>query len=192
VSPIPNLSRFTATVAGRGLSLWIAVQALSQLEALYGKNGAETIINNCDSQIYYRQSSQGTAEYLERCLGKESRFAHSQSLHQGEEKSQGLSEQAISLMTAQEVKQLSDQDILGFYSNRPPFKARRMDWRAYELLRQRRGLPPPPLLALPGLKDSLPHRGETQSDPPSWRLSRDLTARDSSILRTNGFGKSAT
>ena len=156
------------------------------------QNGAETIINNCDSQIYYRQSSQGTAEYLERCLGRESRFAHSQSLHQGEEKSQGLSEQAISLMTAQEVKQLSDQEILGFYSNRPPFKARRMDWRAFPILRERRALPPPPLAALPALKDTLPDRGETQSHPLSWQLSRDLIRRDSSILRTNGFAKRVT
>ena len=106
VTPIPNLYRLAATVCGRGISLWIAVQALSQLEALYGKHGSETLINNCDSQIYYRQSSQGTAEYLERSLGKESRFAHSQSLYDGEEKSQGLSEQAVSLMTAQEIKQL--------------------------------------------------------------------------------------
>jgi type IV secretory system conjugative DNA transfer VirD4/TraG family protein len=135
VSPIPNLPRFASTVCGRGMSLWVAVQALSQLEALYGKHGAETLIKNCDTQIYYRQSSQGTAEYLERCLGKQSGFAHSQSLHDGEEKSQGLAEQAVALMTAQEVKQLDYTDIVGFYANRPRFKAKRMDWRSFPVLK---------------------------------------------------------
>jgi type IV secretion system protein VirD4 len=188
-SPIPNLSRFSATVCGRGVSLWIAVQALSQLEALYGKHNAETIINNCDSQIYYRQSSQGTAEYLERSLGKESRFAHSQSTYQGAEKSQGLSEQAVPLMTAQEVKQLSPEDILGFFANRPPFKARRMDWRAFPALRERRAIPPPPLSPLPALKDHPVDRGESHPFASSWQLPPELTRRGRPAPAGNGLPK---
>jgi type IV secretion system protein VirD4 len=190
VSPIPNLHRYASTVAGRGISLWIAVQALSQLEALYGKHGSETLINNCDTQIYYRQSSQGTAEYLERALGRESRFAHSQSLHDGEEKSHGLSEQAVPLMTAQEVKQLDYADILGFYANRPPFKARRMDWRHFPVLRQRRSIPPPQLEPLPAAEESLMDRGEQKLPAAdSWQLPPELTRRGRSVSTPNGFAK---
>src|SRR5205823_3378642 len=79
---IPNLHEYTTTVSGRGISLWIAIQSLSQLVSVYNKHKADTIRNNMDSQIYYRQSSQETAEYLERCLGKQSGFSHSQSLHE--------------------------------------------------------------------------------------------------------------
>src|SRR2546425_989610 len=34
---IPSLSEHAATVVGRGIYLWIAVQSLSQLEAAYGR-----------------------------------------------------------------------------------------------------------------------------------------------------------
>src|SRR5512132_1891720 len=41
--------------------------------------------------LYYRPSNHETAEYLERCLGKISQFAHSQSVRDGTHTSQGLS-----------------------------------------------------------------------------------------------------
>src|SRR4051812_8735487 len=75
VTEIPNLHLFAATVAGRGLTLWVAVQDLSQLESVYGRSRAGTIRNNMDTQIFYRQASQETAEYIERALGKQSGFA---------------------------------------------------------------------------------------------------------------------
>src|SRR5947208_4228128 len=36
---IPSLADHATTVVGRGISLWIAVQSLSQLDAVYGKAG---------------------------------------------------------------------------------------------------------------------------------------------------------
>jgi type IV secretory pathway TraG/TraD family ATPase VirD4 len=105
-APIPNLQQYASTVAGRGISLWVAVQALSQLDGLYGKHKADTIRNNCDSKIFYRQASLETAEYVERSLGRRSGYAHSQTLHSGEETSEGLSEHAIPLLTSQDINQL--------------------------------------------------------------------------------------
>src|SRR5207249_6061408 len=66
---IPSLADHATTVVGRGITLWIAIQALSQLETVYGKARADTLRNNMDTQIYYRQASQETAEYLQRSLG---------------------------------------------------------------------------------------------------------------------------
>ncbi len=60
-------------------------------------------------------------------------------------------------MTAQEIKQLQDEDILGFHRLLPPFRAKRMDWRTYPTLVQRHGIPPPVLAALPQL-----------TEPRSW------------------------
>jgi type IV secretory pathway TraG/TraD family ATPase VirD4 len=40
---IPNLARYAATVAGRGMSLWVAIQEFAQLEDLYGRYKARTI-----------------------------------------------------------------------------------------------------------------------------------------------------
>ncbi|HEX2244421.1 MAG TPA: type IV secretory system conjugative DNA transfer family protein, partial [Gammaproteobacteria bacterium] len=160
-APIPNLQQYAATVAGRGISLWIAVQALSQLDGLYGRHKADTIRNNCDSKIFYRQASLETAEYVERSLGRRSGYAHSQTLHEGEETSEGLSEHAVPLMTTQDINQLNHDEIIGWHSNRKPFRARRMDWRAFPILKQRRAIPPPQLSALPQLEESLP--------PSPWR-----------------------
>ena len=128
-APIPNLQQYAATVAGRGISLWIAVQALSQLDGLYGRHKADTIRNNCDSKIFYRQASLETAEYVERSLGRRSGYAHSQTLHSGEETSEGRSERPIPLLSSQDIALLQDEDVLAFHRNNRPLKLRRMDWR---------------------------------------------------------------
>jgi type IV secretion system protein VirD4 len=154
-SGIPNLPEYASTVAGRGISLMVFVQSLSQLDALYGKARSDDLRNNCESQIYYRPSSQETAEYLERCLGKKSGFAHSQST-QGEAKpTEAASEQAVPLLPAHTIKQLDDEEVILFHRNLAPFKARRMDWRRYRLLRARAQLPASQLPTLPPLESAL-------------------------------------
>ena len=70
----------TTTVVGRGISLWIAVQSLAQLDAVYGRARAHVLRDNVETQLYYRPSNQETAEYLERCLGRKSGFAQSPKL----------------------------------------------------------------------------------------------------------------
>ena len=107
-----------------------------------------------ESQIYYRPANQGTADYLEHCLGRRSAYAHSQTKREGTATSQGFAEQGIPLMTAQEIKQLKDEDILGFHRLLPPFRAKRIDWRTYPILTQRHGLPTPALAALPPLPET--------------------------------------
>jgi type IV secretory pathway TraG/TraD family ATPase VirD4 len=43
-------------------------------------------------------------------------------------------EQGIPLMTAQEIKQLPDDQIIGFHRQLPSFLETRMDWRHFPLL----------------------------------------------------------
>jgi type IV secretion system protein VirD4 len=150
---IPSLAEHATTVVGRGISLWIAIQSLSQLEAVYGKARAQILRDNMETQLYYRPSNQQTAEYLERCLGKRSSYAHSHTKHEGTETSEGLSEQGIPLLTAQDIKRLRDEDIIGFHRNLQPFRAKRMDWRRFPILAQRRDMPPPDLAILPPLEE---------------------------------------
>src|SRR3954453_13638441 len=151
---IPGLADYATTVVGRGISLWIAVQSLSQLEAIYGHARAEILRDNMETQLYYRPANQATAEYLERCLGKKSAYAESHTVRHGEEASEGRSEQGISLLTAWEIRQLHDEQIIGFHRRLPPFRATRMDWREVELLTSRHGLPPPVLPVLPEFADT--------------------------------------
>src|SRR2546421_1765983 len=72
---IPSLAEHATTVVGRGISLWVAIQSLSQLEAVYGKARAQVLKDNMDSQIYYRPTDLATAEYLEHRLGRKSGYA---------------------------------------------------------------------------------------------------------------------
>ena len=104
-SAIPQLYESASTVVGRHLSLWVAIQSLSQLVAIYGRYNAETLLNNMDSQIFYRQASHHTAKDLEESLGKKSEWAHSRTEHEGSE-SRGASEREVALLTAQAIKRL--------------------------------------------------------------------------------------
>ena len=58
-------------------------------------------------------------------------------------------------MTAQEIKQMADEDVIGFHRQLPPFLSTRMDWRCFPILKQRQGMPPPELSALPDLAEPL-------------------------------------
>lgn len=160
---IPSLADHATTVVGRGISLWIAVQSLSQLDAVYGKVRASVLRDNMESQIYYRPSNHETASYLERALGRTSEYAHSQTERGGESISQGLSEQGVPLLTAREISELSDTDIIGFHRRLPPFRARRMDWRHFPELARRRTLPPPSLSIIPPIRPQIPGGQVTSS-----------------------------
>ncbi len=150
---IPSLADHATTVVGRGISLWVAVQSLEQLRAEYGEARAQVILDNMETQLYYRPSGQKTADYLEHSLGRKSGYARSQTIKDGDETSQGKSEQGIPLMTAQAIKQMKDEWIIGFHRRLPPFKMRRVDWRHHTDFIQKRQLPPPTLSALPQLSD---------------------------------------
>jgi type IV secretory pathway TraG/TraD family ATPase VirD4 len=54
-------------------------------------------------------------------------------------------------MTANEIKQMQDCDIIVFHHNLPPFRARRMNWLEHPILRARQARKPPELLPLPPL-----------------------------------------
>jgi type IV secretion system protein VirD4 len=147
---IPKLYEYATTVVGRQISLWVAIQSIKQLDAIYGEANAETLLDNMDTQIFYRQR-RATAKYLEEELGRKSEYSHSHSTREGGHETQGMSEQGVPLMTANQIKQMDDFDILVFHHNLPPFRARRMNWLEHPILRQRQAQQPPNLAPLPPL-----------------------------------------
>lgn len=165
---VPSLPEYAATVPGRGLSLWVAVQSLSQLEGVYGRAGALALREALDSHVFYRPSDLATAQFLEDRLGQVSAYAHSVSRGQdGGRSSEGRAERPVPLLVAQEVLQLPAEDMLVFHRDRPPARARRADWRAVPGLVARHGLPPPAvgeLAAPPSLPDP-PTRPADQGAP---------------------------
>jgi len=62
-----------------------------------------------------------------------------------------MSEQGVPVMTANQIKQMLDADILVFHHNLPAFRARRMNWLEHPILKRRTAAPPPKLDPLPPL-----------------------------------------
>jgi type IV secretion system protein VirD4 len=172
---IPSLADHATTVAGRGISLWIAIQSLSQLDVVYGKERATVLRDNMETQLYYRPANQETAAYLERCLGRKSDYAQSMTIREGEQTSEGRMEQGIPLMTAQEIKQMRDEQIIGFHRQLPPFLAMWMDWRRFPVLRERQAMPPPELSPLPELAETLPMLTPHRNGQLTGYINPDIT-----------------
>lgn len=150
---IPTLADHATTVVGRGITLWVAIQSLSQLETVYGKARSLVLRDNMESQIYYRPTDLATATYLEERLGTHSAYAYSHTTREGTETSEALSERGIPLLSAQEILQLPDAEIIGFHRHLPPFRMHRVDWRDHALLVKRRTMPPPVLPQLSPVAD---------------------------------------
>ena len=50
---LPNLSSYLATVGGAGITLVLYAQALPQIEDVYGRQAALSILSNCTSQLFF-------------------------------------------------------------------------------------------------------------------------------------------
>jgi type IV secretory pathway TraG/TraD family ATPase VirD4 len=98
-----------------------------------------------ETQLYYRQSGLETSEYIEKRMGRKSEYAHSKTLHEYQQTAEGETEQAVSLMTVQDITELSETEIIGIHRNLKPFRAKRMDWRDFPHLAARTKTAPPPL-----------------------------------------------
>jgi type IV secretion system protein VirD4 len=152
---IPMLSEYCSTVVERGMSIWMAIQSLSQLEAVYGLQRADTILNNTDTKIFYRPATGNVkaADQIRMALGDVSRYAESQTLRDGEETSMGRSERAVPLLSAQEILQMEDDEVIIYYANKAPIRAKRMDIRRFPKLQARMSEIPPEIPTLPSLQD---------------------------------------
>ena len=70
IGQIKKMEKLMATIRSREISAALVLQAKSQLKAIY-KDNADTIIGNCDSQIFLGGSEQTTLKDLNSTLGKE-------------------------------------------------------------------------------------------------------------------------
>jgi hypothetical protein len=84
-------------------------------------------------------------------------------------------EQGISLLTAQEIKQMRDEDIIGFHRQLPPFLGTRMDWRGFPNLKERQALPPPDVSPLPELAETVPILTPHSNGHLSGYINPDMT-----------------
>jgi len=154
-TPIPALPAFMSTAAGYGISIWVAVQSLAQLETNYGPARAVTIRDNADAHVYYRQRDLETAEALSRRTGSTLVYGRQDSHSQGSAStptaswSEGYSEREQPLLLPHEVLQLDAEHVIAFAGGVPPARLGRIDWRNDAQLRALVGQTPPAVPAIP-------------------------------------------
>ncbi len=125
IGQIPDFPKKLSTTRSYGISVSVIVQALDQLEAMY-KNDYETIIGNCDTQLFLGSQSLKTCEYFSKSLGQKTIKIESRSISKDktETQKQGVSfseqRQGRELMTVDEIKRLNpNEEILLIRGIRP-------------------------------------------------------------------------
>jgi hypothetical protein len=66
---LPHLNSYLATVGGAGMTVVFYAQALPQIEAIYGREAALSILANCPHQVYFPPRDPQTAELASRAFG---------------------------------------------------------------------------------------------------------------------------
>ena len=94
IGQIPNLEKLLATMRSREISACLVLQAKSQLKALY-KDNADTIIGNCDSQLFLGGTEPTTLKDLSEALGKETIDSFNTGENRGREHSYSLNYQKL-------------------------------------------------------------------------------------------------
>jgi traG/traD family protein len=102
---IPRFEKLIATIRSREISASIILQAKSQLKAIY-KDNADTIIGNCDSELFLGENEGTILKELSENLGKETIDLYNISETRSNQKSFGLNYQKTGkeLMSRDEIK----------------------------------------------------------------------------------------
>jgi type IV secretory pathway TraG/TraD family ATPase VirD4 len=121
-------------------------------------------MNSMETQIFTRQSDLGSSAYVTRRLGQKSEYAHGSSTHD-DDTTESESEQAVALLTPQEVAELSETEILCLHRNLKPIRGHRMDWREYKDLKTLAHIQAPQLPALAPVPRILPLASSHPPEP---------------------------
>lgn len=88
IGQIPNFDKLIATIRSREISASIILQSKSQLKAIY-KDNADTIIGNCDTELFLGGKEKSTLKELSEILGKQTIDLFTTSLTYGQSQSSG-------------------------------------------------------------------------------------------------------
>ncbi len=88
IGQIPNFEKLIATIRSREISASIILQSKSQLKAIY-KDNADTIIGNCDTEIFLGGKEKSTLKELSEILGKQTIDLFTTSETRGQSQSSG-------------------------------------------------------------------------------------------------------
>lgn len=126
IGQIPNFERIISVIRSREMSACIILQAKSQLKALY-KDHMDTIVGNCDTELFLGGQEKGTIEDLSKVLGRETIDSYNNSDTRGNNPSYGINYQKLGreLMTQDELLTMDNHKcILRIKGIRPFFSTK--------------------------------------------------------------------
>lgn len=128
VGQLPQFEKLIATLRSRGISVTIVLQAKAQLKAIY-KDNADTIIGNCDSEIFLGGKEGTTLKEVSEMLGKETIDISNTSDTRGTSRSYGINNQknGKELMSKDELAVMDGEDCIVQVRGVRPFKVKKFD-----------------------------------------------------------------
>lgn len=122
IGKIPNFERLIATIRSRGMGVVVILQSLAQLKASY-KEATDTIVGNCDTQIFLGGKEQETLKSISEMLGKETidLLNRNQSYGQTKSWSDNNSLTGRSLLATDEIAKMDNSKCIVQIRGLPPF-----------------------------------------------------------------------
>jgi type IV secretion system protein VirD4 len=127
-------------MAGFGLRACLAVQSLSQIYGPYGRN--ESITSNCDTTIRFTPNKIETAEEISRLVGQTS-VRHSHRTRSDSGRTVSEPEVGRSLMTPDEARRMSVDEVLIFARGHHPIRAPLLEYHKQPYFKKLSAIKPP-------------------------------------------------
>ena len=127
-------------MAGFGLRACLAVQSFNQIYEAYGRH--ETITNNCDTTVRFTPNNLATAEEISRQIGQTS-VRHQHRTQAGDGGSVSEPEVGRPLMTPDEVRRMSTEEVLIFARGQRPIRAPLLQYHEQRYFKRLAAIKPP-------------------------------------------------
>lgn len=127
-------------IAGFGLRACLAVQSLNQIQGLYGPN--QSIIDNCDTTVRFTPNSSRSAEEISRLAGQTT-VRHEHSTQSGGGISVSEPEVGRPLMTPDEARRMSTDEVLIFARGQHPIRAPMLTYHEQAYFKRLSAIKPP-------------------------------------------------
>ena len=123
---ISNISKYLAVIRSREISMKIILQGLPQLDLVYGKEEAKSIMANCSTMLYLGTDDKDTIEYLSFRAGNETIDDKNYSENRNRRSDSGSTLQHSKLkrelLTAHEISTINIEEALLYVSKQNVFR----------------------------------------------------------------------
>lgn len=124
IGKIPHFNEVLASIRSREMSVKIIIQAISQLDTIYGDKARKSMVNNCATLLFLGTNDENTMRYFSMRAGKQTITQKSYSEQRGQRVSGSTSTQAHQrdLMTPDEIARIGVDEALVFISKQNVFR----------------------------------------------------------------------